>query len=912
MAASSERLILSDPKFSKSISGDFAFNLECESSRCRSFLLRNIRQLLSYHERNLRHRGRDLEESAFPDFDASEQSSTQELEADSISAKNTQVAITKTLSIRSMAKTMETGSRRSTRKLEALTYDHDEAELTLNLRSIRKLLNFILNRPEESEPPHKKVKRNHFKCQCSLTIWDNRPSLADREAIVKKSVFCSLSSVDNGAYGPCAFIYLDKPFVVRAGELKVPIDRNGEAQLEVVDNYFLEFKIIPTRPDENWPPIPILGKSDGDSYSGEGRLPSEALAGALVMKYKEIPRAPEPNTPLKTFFLYNGITFKTKYGLEVSAEWRRPSKQPDSVPRAESIIDHTVWPDTLLEAPTSPINSKPKGKASQGPSGGDVSLVGAAKPRRRRVRVIYHFEPNTCRAQDVLRQYRTAEVTGLLCPACPTFRAKELQELRFHFLSSHYKYNFALGHTVEDEESGDLREAVFDVTQIPNPKPTSRLIKNEVEFEWVKTATRFDLAAFLDGDSSWLGLPGEEIRVPVRRAFTATANVAELLADPLTDRRSQNGGYLASNDVREFRKPARKRHRTIKLIRRIDDRVATYTSISHKQTFLSEEAMSETDDEVEDEWFIQQHLENLEIVAKEEDWDLLKRELFRRWDRHRLEEKLEHTRFLSDSLFRFVRKEKKWLAKSNTNLQAAFDQLMQELSRSRFIDARVSDDVRKMIAEASDGVEEARQTTRRDVKGPLKSEGDGAIDSTVAGTSTIPQSLLGAVHLAFGLLLGHGTLNPHTGLTDEQFSTLNDLGIPRAHLNTELKLWTETTKQSSKSMHPPPLNNGTKPPTFQTPQEELAGWRVSALAKPPGHCASCSQPILWRVPEGIHCSSPSCPTSSVWFHLKCVKLKKRRTDWVCRGCRAEARLKMVGEEGKKDKDKGKGKERALD
>ncbi|KAI9871707.1 MAG: hypothetical protein M1823_008368, partial [Watsoniomyces obsoletus] len=91
--------------------------------------------------------------------------------------------------------------------------------------------------------------------------------------------------------------------------------------------------------------------------------------------------------------------------------------------------------------------------------------------------------------------------------------------------------------------------------------------------------------------------------------------------------------------------------------------------------------MSETDDEVEDEWFIQQHLENLEIVAKEEDWDLLKRELFRRWDRHRLEEKLEHTRFLSDSLFRFVRKEKKWLAKSNTNLQAAFDQLMQELSR---------------------------------------------------------------------------------------------------------------------------------------------------------------------------------------------------------------------------------------
>jgi hypothetical protein len=113
--------------------------------------------------------------------------------------------------------------------------------------------------------------------------------LISSEPIVNKSIVCTLRSVDNGAYGPCVFIHLDRPFAVKAEELKVPINGYGEGGREIIDNYFLEFKIIPTSPNVGWPPIPVLGQSNGDSYSGKGRPPSEALPGALVMKYNDKP-----------------------------------------------------------------------------------------------------------------------------------------------------------------------------------------------------------------------------------------------------------------------------------------------------------------------------------------------------------------------------------------------------------------------------------------------------------------------------------------------------------------------------------------------------------------------------------------------------------------------------------------------
>ena len=92
--------------------------------------------------------------------------------------------------------------------------------------------------------------------------------------------------------------------------------------------------------------------------------------------------------------------------------------------------------------------------------------------------------------------------------------------------------------------------------------------------------------------------------------------------------------------------------------------------------------MSETDDEIEDDWFVQRHLEHLDITAREEQWSEMKRELNRRWDEHRLEEKLEHPRYVSDSLVRFVRRHRPLaICTHDLELAVAFKQLVGDLTK---------------------------------------------------------------------------------------------------------------------------------------------------------------------------------------------------------------------------------------
>ena len=886
----------SDPKFSKSLTGDFTFDLECARSRGPSFLARNVRRVLSYHKGRLYTDSASLAKNNDPSrTHARHHPQAKQIRHDSSEDQSAPIA----LPIRTM-ETLECVSRRSARNLQQVMYNNDLAELSINLCNIRKLLDFKSNRPAEDERPAKRVKKDHTRGQCSLTIWDDRAHLGSPEPIVTKNEACSLTSVDNGTYGPCVFIDLDKPFNIKAKELKVSTYHDGEIRPDIADHYFMEFKIIPTRQDVDWPPIPILGKSDADHYTGPGKLPSQALAGALVMKYTELPTAPGTNMPLRAFFLFEGLTFRTKYGLEVSAVWKTPESEKNSKDsaeaqcniRASSQIDTATTQSNVREKP------RPDDRAQIPTPNSEDFPAEAVKRRRRKIKVTYHFEPNTCRSQEVLKQYRTAEVIGLVCPACPNYKADDLEELRHHFLLSHHKYNFVLGEVVEHEAGGEPREIVFEVTPVPLPKPSSRLIRTEQEFEWKAKATPFDLRAFLDGDTSWLGVIGEPSKQSLRKAPPIPVSDVNLLADPVSEYRSQDSGFLAAENVRKFRTSSRKKYPVIRLVRQIDDKRATYNSINHRQTYSSEEPMSETDDEVEDEWFIQRHIENLDIAAREESWDAMKGELFRRWDRHRLVEKLEHSRFLSDSLIRFVQKEKKWLATEDDSLQEAFRQLLAELTRSRFIDAQVSTEVTNIVSQANVELVE-----------PGPSTADMAAQPSEISLSAPMRK---KIRLVFHILQNESHLDSDKGLTQQQLAYFDGDDLTPVQLNRYLRIWNSIQSRKFHTSGGPPSAN--KPlPVIQTPtpMEEIKAWRTTILSNPAGHCGICVQPVLNRVTQGIHCHSPECPTVSVWYHLKCVKLKKRR-DWTCRGCKAEEKLvknRAVDDQVRIDR-KGKGKERA--
>jgi len=129
-----------------------------------------------------------------------------------------------------------------------------------------------------------------------------------------------------------------------------------------------------------------------------------------------------------------------------------------------------------------------------------------------------------------------------------------------------------------------------------------------------------------------------------------------------------------------------------------DEPESVYTSISHRPVSPSEEPCSETDDEIDKEWQIATHMERLDLTAAKESWSQYKRELTKRWDRHRMEEQLEHSLYLSNSLIRFVRKQREWLKGSDDELSAAFSfDFLARLKDRRVIDDNVIADVNELI-----------------------------------------------------------------------------------------------------------------------------------------------------------------------------------------------------------------------
>ena len=815
-----------DRKFSKSLIGDFTFDIQRLRQREKFFLQRNLRRFLLYHQallattpesrlfdlqaaetpKSTLHKELDPEQCPLVSINGHHNSSSALRET--FEAKPAQEAVSRQcLCIRAMAPDFEAPDfeargRRSRRKVQEQLYHHDDAELTINIVNVRKKLDFAINK----ERPRKRLKRDFIKCQCSLTIWDTGSKGSEAEPIVKKNVCGSLSVTRTEAYGPSVDVGLDQPFVIKAGDLKVPLEHKEELALGLGESYFMELKVIPTRADADWPPIPILGRSDGDQNLGLTKLAQEKLAGALVARYTRLPQAPEADVPLSVFYLHEGITYRTKSGLEVVSHWDKPSHEPEvgSADRRWAIDaegkyfgKQAVVVKDRSRKKISPCHQLQNGHVP-GPS----------------IKINYLFDPNSASALEIGKEFRKACSEGFGCPICPTYEGHDLLELRFHFISSHYKYNFVVKEPARNERSR-AKEIAIRVEPVEGAKPTKQQDKEDVLF--IRPAKPFDIDAYLDGDRSWTGVKSRG-RAPKRPDNSRTTSARDRVVvhpEETSKLREENGGFLSSKDVKDFRATGRRKHEQIRLTRLTDNKDTTYTSISHRPKAASEDPMSETDDEIEDDWFVQRHLEHLDITAREEEWSEMKGELNRRWDEHRLEENLEHPRYVSDSLVRFVRRHRDWLLRPDQELAIAFKQLVSDLTRTRLINAQVRADVFNMIQQgALNGVQ--YQQPPVNVK-----------------TNGIPQG----------------------DSIEETNCVTPAISIPQG-----------------------------------SPAAALQAWKQHVNAQSLDECAMCAKPVSETLKDGSQCSAPNCETPTATFHIKCLKLKKKHRDWVCQGCRLRAKL----------------------
>ncbi|RMD42289.1 hypothetical protein DV735_g2853, partial [Chaetothyriales sp. CBS 134920] len=646
-----------DRKFPKSIVGDVVAARFISANRVPVLLPRNIRQVLAFHKKKLLSDPRPG--SSIPSepvdilVDDTPSSDIWNLPA----KPAVHAASSQSLIVRTMDPDFENTSRRSLRRLQDNIFQEDEAELIIDLISIRKRLNFkSTNRLREDGPPHKKVKAGQAKCLCTLTLWDNRTEDVEKDdektPLVKMHVNCTIVTYQAEDHSPQVNIELEQPFKVKAREFRVlSLSKDAEyPTLAIIDDYFLELKLIPLKLEADWPPIPIMGKSEGESQRRLAVLTAEKLKGSLVARYQKLPKAPESDIPLSIFFVHEGRLHKTKFGLELKAEWAKS-------------------PATPLPPNSAPVDPSPT--------------------QHKRVKISYIFDPQGASAHDIAKELRTVEVDDFGCPICAAYTAKDVLELRFHWLTMHSKYNLDFS---SDERNARVRRLRFHVKPIPSGRPSKQL-DDDKTFGYLSNGNPFDTLAFLDEQA------GKSKQRP-RTQPGLVGSRAQVVEDPASELRKRNGshhGYLRPDDVRDFRKPARKKHPVVLLDRKIDNNRTAYSSISHRLRSISEDAMSETDDEISDEWFIDRHLEELDIIAQKEGWSDEKTEFLKKWNRHRLEEKLEHPRFISDSLVRFVKKEAALLAIADAGLRAAFADLLANLVQTRYIDIQFCVDLQALV-----------------------------------------------------------------------------------------------------------------------------------------------------------------------------------------------------------------------
>lgn len=170
---------------------------------------------------------------------------------------------------------------------------------------------------------------------------------------------------------------------------------------------------------------------------------------------------------------------------------------------------------------------------------------------------------------------------------------------------------------------------------------------------WVIPNVTFDTAAYIDGDESWLG---NESTLASKVPVTAIENRVKAI-------RSKNQGFLPVHLIQD--KSVRVRKEYPVPITKTRTPVALFTSTTHR-VLQPDEELSESDDEMVQTWLRDKHAQEIMDDTQE---PLELRRLQVRWNDHVKSERLSSAFYCSDVFFRWVKKDKEWLADNEERLK---------------------------------------------------------------------------------------------------------------------------------------------------------------------------------------------------------------------------------------------------
>lgn len=635
---------------------------------------------------------------------------------DALSEHDTSISATEAMSTRTAFKKHQKdwydSQRQSLRRTQKL-HEDPNSFLIFKVNNIRKKLNWKESKTARELPPRKKPRHESVNCDISLAIWDNSGPVTSKLPLVIKREFCQSTKIKretDSTNGDFVELKLDEPFIISQKDLRVAAG-SGRDRMALAKQYFMEIKITPQDEKVVWPPIPMLGKSDGERFNGMGTDAKDETRISMIARYQHLPTAPEADTPLSIFVYAEGRTFRTKYGLEVSAQWV-PKDHPTVIRKPSPDPEVESW---ALDGGTNPFGRVDPNRKATKPVAQPARKT--ALPSRKSVarvprppKITYHIQVS----KGAKSGFNRCSIRGLKCYSCSGKSFESLTELRFH-LDQNHKNRVTIERQVIDPEDSRLTAATILIETPSNQrlKAIQGAHDDDVDkiFTYVAPEIPFDLDLhYSDKKTPWT----EVLPAQPSREATKAPSMLPTTSDSQSVLRKQHTGHVPYRNVLPFRPQAyqRKKFSNKKLLTKHVSLENPYTSISHRPVHCDddEDARSETDDEIDDSWFVDRHLEELDLHSWQENWSDARRRLAKKWDWHILHrERGISAKYMSDCLIRFVRIEKKWLLREdlkddpmvymNAQMESidALTEMMDELKNMRTINEAVCSDVMTML-----------------------------------------------------------------------------------------------------------------------------------------------------------------------------------------------------------------------
>lgn len=432
------------------------------------------------------------------------------------------------------------------------------------------------------------------RCKCELIISEKldiippphnaritSKDVKDKNELYRSSELCTITYTPDGS----ATIEMDDHFYIKASKLYVLTNRGPIKSYGLAESYIAKVSLQPIEIDGCWPPLLHQERQQG------GQRWKDPFSVELYCVFRSLPMSPPTAQHELSMKTDSGEDERADLSLEIDCGWsdlRTISRSQRGEPYQLVIRLPTPTSDTQRD-------SIPEHHA--------LTCYFFMAPVDDE-RLHQYFGATNTKNQHMFT------VPGYTCPFCDGREFRNLDFLHLHLITSHDLFHFRVKQTTGPRSSETHYDSLVEIhVELSKEQVMSRpsdAVPDHRTFRWVKPIKRPDVGSLLRGDWTWLN---------EKKSTALSANYRREIPPPgaVAPPVPKKADLL---DVQPL--PARKRRKYIVPEARNGVTGLVFVRNRSKRFVHPGEELSESDDEVDEDWLKMKHEEaSLEYFSLE-------------------------------------------------------------------------------------------------------------------------------------------------------------------------------------------------------------------------------------------------------------------------------------------------------